>query len=73
MVAREHWIVIIDDEEEGGKAFQICHSESHSVQFLGCQGHRGRKMNKEPTFTGHPSTLLTGAWEALFKFYFKTV
>lgn len=68
MVARDHWIVIIDDEEEGERHCR----QAVLSQFLGCQDHR-KEDEQEPAFTGHLSTLLTGAWEALFNFYFKTV
>lgn len=57
------------------KAFQICHCESPGCSILRLSRPQ-RKEDKQgecPAFTGHLSTLWAGAWEALFKFYSKTI
>lgn len=68
----------LDCDNSGKKKRRKKHSRyaivsPQGVQFLGCQGCRGKRINRDPAFTGHLSTLWAGAWEALFKFYSKTI
>lgn len=72
MIMRERLILIIDNEEDRREILSKYDILSyHSLWSLGCQDHRGKKMDKEPTFTGYLSTLLTGAQGGTLQIFFQ--